>query len=199
MRDQGAPNDSLGTILGPRRDSVKQLSWMVVPSFRPAPWRQGPTGSGRNAARPKMTQKVGAPARLTAAGAGPVAASGWRRARDSNPRPRGYPGSRLAGGCTRPLCDPSGTRSVYEASGHTAEGEGFEPPGLTPCGFQDRRIKPLCHPSWPRGARRCESILNRAGLSQGRRGWATARRLASGPTPRCRAGTPDPDTTTTSA
>ncbi len=32
-----------------------------------------------------------------------------------------------------------------------AEGEGFEPPGLSASGFQDHRIKPLCHPSrWSR-------------------------------------------------
>ena len=30
----------------------------------------------------------------------------WRRERDSNPRPS-YPGKRLAGARTRPLCDPS--------------------------------------------------------------------------------------------
>ena len=29
-----------------------------------------------------------------------------------------------------------------------AEGEGFEPPDLSVCGFQDRRLKPLGHPSW---------------------------------------------------
>jgi hypothetical protein len=31
----------------------------------------------------------------------------------------------------------------------SAEGEGFEPPGrlTAPNGFQDRRIRPLCHPS----------------------------------------------------
>jgi hypothetical protein len=28
-----------------------------------------------------------------------------------------------------------------------AEGEGFEPPDLSVCGFQDRRLKPLGHPS----------------------------------------------------
>ena len=28
-----------------------------------------------------------------------------------------------------------------------AEGEGFEPPGLSSSGFQDRRLKPLGHPS----------------------------------------------------
>src|SRR5437773_12316721 len=39
-----------------------------------------------------------------------------------------------------------------------AEGEGFEPPGrlTAPNGFQDRRIRPLCHPSGlgPRSERR---------------------------------------------
>ena len=52
-----------------------------------------------------------------------------------------------------------------------AEGEGFEPPGLSACGFQDRRIKPLCHPSMlirqetalhvvsaTEGAETCESV-----------------------------------------
>lgn len=28
-----------------------------------------------------------------------------------------------------------------------ADGEGFEPPGLSPNGFQDRRLRPLGHPS----------------------------------------------------
>ncbi len=28
-----------------------------------------------------------------------------------------------------------------------AEGEGFEPPGLSTNGFQDRRFRPLSHPS----------------------------------------------------
>ena len=36
------------------------------------------------------------------------------------------PGSRLAGGCTRPLCDPSRILAKDVAA---AEGEGFEPPG----------------------------------------------------------------------
>ncbi len=29
-----------------------------------------------------------------------------------------------------------------------AEGAGFEPAGVAPNGFQDRRLKPLGHPSW---------------------------------------------------
>ena len=50
------------------------------------------------------------------------------------------PGTRLAGGRTRP---------DYATSPNSAEGEGFEPPvgGNTHSGFQDRRLRPLGHPS----------------------------------------------------
>ena len=73
------------------------------------------------------------------------------------------PGNRLAGGRTRPLCDSSRNRRT-----RTAEGEGFEPPGREPCGFQDRRIKPLCHPSGMRGASVAISIVERQRVAQGR-------------------------------
>ena len=35
----------------------------------------------------------------------------------------------------------------YERCGTMAEEVGFEPTGLAPSGFQDQRIRPLCHPS----------------------------------------------------
>src|SRR5579884_411204 len=57
-----------------------------------------------------------------------------------------------------------------------AEGEGFEPPGHTPSGFQDRRIKPLCHPSVRKRATRLytsDSILNRIVLLKAVAGWST--------------------------
>ena len=42
-----------------------------------------------------------------------------------------------------------------------AEGEGFEPPGLSASDFQDHRIKPLCHPSeWS------SSVVTRIDLRQ---------------------------------
>src|SRR6266487_2938947 len=59
--------------------------------------------------------------------------------RGFEPPSRFYPTNRLAGGCLRPL-------------GHLsklglAEGVGFEPTELSLSGFQDRRLKPLGHPS----------------------------------------------------
>ena len=44
----------------------------------------------------------------------------------------------------------SNARGTRDQKGHTtlpAEGEGFEPPGLSPNCFQDSRNRPLCHPS----------------------------------------------------
>ena len=43
------------------------------------------------------------------------------------------------------------------SSSHTSRGEGvgFEPTGLITNGFQDRRIRPLCHPSLCSSSRRC--------------------------------------------
>ncbi len=49
------------------------------------------------------------------------------------------PHTRLAGGCLRPL--------GHLSTGRLAEGVGFEPTELTLSGFQDRRLKPLGHPS----------------------------------------------------
>src|SRR5262245_11181682 len=79
-----------------------------------------------------------------------------RRGRDSNPR-YSFPYAALARRCLRPLGHLSRvkrTRSVLFA--HVtirlspwplAEEEGFEPPGLSSSGFQDRRLKPLGHSS----------------------------------------------------
>ena len=50
-----------------------------------------------------------------------------------------YPTNRLAGGCLQPLGHLSKTV--------LAEGVGFEPTELSLSGFQDRRLKPLGHPS----------------------------------------------------
>src|SRR5712691_10845905 len=50
-----------------------------------------------------------------------------------------YPTNRLAGGCLKPLGHLS--KPVL------AEGVGFEPTELSLSGFQDRRLKPLGHPS----------------------------------------------------
>ena len=50
-----------------------------------------------------------------------------------------YPTNRLAGGCLQPLGHLS--KSI------PAEGVGFEPTELSLSGFQDRRLKPLGHPS----------------------------------------------------
>ena len=50
-----------------------------------------------------------------------------------------YPINRLAGGCLQPLGHLSKVR--------LAEGVGFEPTELSLSGFQDRRLKPLGHPS----------------------------------------------------
>src|SRR6185436_2409526 len=56
-----------------------------------------------------------------------------------------YPINRLAGGCLQPLGHLSNTC--------LAEGVGFEPTELSLSGFQDRRLKPLGHPSTPCGTR----------------------------------------------
>jgi hypothetical protein len=45
-----------------------------------------------------------------------------------------------------------------------AEGEGFEPPGRWASGFQDHRIKPLCHPS--RWSRALSRALTSASVSE---------------------------------
>src|SRR6058998_3781579 len=47
--------------------------------------------------------------------------------------------NRLAGGCLQPL--------GHLSKLHLAEGVGFEPTELSLSGFQDRRLKPLGHPS----------------------------------------------------
>src|SRR2546426_6343184 len=59
--------------------------------------------------------------------------------RGFEPPDRFYPINRLAGGCLQPLGHLS-TRCL-------AEGVGFEPTELSLSGFQDRRLKPLGHPS----------------------------------------------------
>src|SRR5512146_113672 len=52
---------------------------------------------------------------------------------------RFYPTNRLAGGCLRPL--------GHHSKHGLAEGVGFEPTELALSGFQDRRLRPLGHPS----------------------------------------------------
>src|SRR5436309_13290504 len=59
--------------------------------------------------------------------------------RGFEPPDRFYPTNRLAGGCLQPLGHLSKTV--------LAEGVGFEPTELSLSGFQDRRLKPLGHPS----------------------------------------------------
>src|SRR5258706_239451 len=59
--------------------------------------------------------------------------------RGFEPPSRFYPTNRLAGGCLQPLGHLS--KSIL------AEGVGFEPTELSLSGFQDRRLKPLGHPS----------------------------------------------------
>jgi hypothetical protein len=59
--------------------------------------------------------------------------------RGFEPPSRFYPTNRLAGGCLQPLGHLSKTV--------LAEGVGFEPTELSLSGFQDRRLKPLGHPS----------------------------------------------------
>src|SRR5207344_2260748 len=66
--------------------------------------------------------------------------------RGFEPPDRFYPINRLAGGCLQPLGHLSTTG--------LAEGVGFEPTELSLSGFQDRRLKPLGHPSVPCGTRR---------------------------------------------
>src|SRR3954451_5270978 len=71
----------------------------------------------------------------------------WRRGRDSNPR-YSFPYAALARRCLRPLGHLSGSMLAHVTIRLSpAEGEGFEPPGLSSSGFQDRRLKPLGHPS----------------------------------------------------
>ncbi len=60
--------------------------------------------------------------------------------RGFEPPDRFYPINRLAGGCLQPLGHLSRTVCM-------AEGVGFEPTELSLSGFQDRRLKPLGHPS----------------------------------------------------
>ena len=55
-----------------------------------------------------------------------------------------YPHTRLAGEHHRPLGHLSRCYSLYI---RMAEGVGFEPTVLSYNGFQDRRLKPLGHPS----------------------------------------------------
>ena len=65
--------------------------------------------------------------------------AGVAERRGFEPPDRFYPINRLAGGCLQPLGHLS---KVY-----LAEGVGFEPTELSLSGFQDRRLKPLGHPS----------------------------------------------------
>src|SRR5947207_7922903 len=66
--------------------------------------------------------------------------------RGFEPPDRFYPINRLAGGCLQPTRPP--------LQNCLAEGVGFEPTELSLSGFQDRRLKPLGHPSTPCGTRR---------------------------------------------
>src|ERR1044072_8638459 len=59
--------------------------------------------------------------------------------RGFEPPSRFYPTNRLAGGCLQPL--------GHLSKPGPAEGVGFEPTELSLSGFQDRRLKPLGHPS----------------------------------------------------
>src|SRR5881628_4268801 len=59
--------------------------------------------------------------------------------RGFEPPDRFYPINRLAGGCLQPL--------GHLSKRDLAEGVGFEPTELSLSGFQDRRLKPLGHPS----------------------------------------------------
>lgn len=90
---------------------------------------------------------------------GPLLAE-WRGFEPPN---RFYPINRLAGGCHRPL----GHHSVMRL----AEGVGFEPTELSLSGFQDRRLKPLGHPSAISHRRRRNIGRRAAALNHG-----TARR-----------------------
>src|SRR6266545_5650605 len=65
--------------------------------------------------------------------------------RGFEPPDRFYPINRLAGGCLQPL--------GHLSKRDLAEGVGFEPTELSLSGFQDRRLKPLGHPSAPCGTR----------------------------------------------
>jgi hypothetical protein len=65
----------------------------------------------------------------------------WRRERDLNPRYTFTAYNRLAGDRFRPLSHLSAIEILL------AEGAGFEPARLSPNGFQDRRHRPLGHPS----------------------------------------------------
>ena len=47
----------------------------------------------------------------------------WRRERDSNPRGSSTPPTRLAGGRTRPLCDPSSNKANYSKAAVQPEGK----------------------------------------------------------------------------
>ena len=67
----------------------------------------------------------------------------WRRGRDSNPRRGLCPLNRLAGGSFQPAHAPLRARHSIQL----AEGVGFEPTDLSVNGFQDRRLRPLGHPS----------------------------------------------------
>jgi hypothetical protein len=70
----------------------------------------------------------------------------WRRERDSNPRRRYSPLTRLAGERLQPA-RPSLRVCRRDSVSYVAEGVGFEPTELSLNGFQDRRLKPLGHPS----------------------------------------------------
>ncbi len=79
----------------------------------------------------------------------------WRRERDLNPRYTFTAYNRLAGDRFRPLSHLSAIEILL------AEGAGFEPARLSPNGFQDRRHRPLGHPSsvFHRTCRRAITLL----------------------------------------
>src|SRR5687768_6164417 len=68
---------------------------------------------------------------------------GWREGRDSNPGRSFKPLNRLAGGPIRPLWHLP-AEAMCRAQ-PMAEREGFEPPELALCCFQDSRLQPLGH------------------------------------------------------
>src|SRR5205809_8012131 len=74
--------------------------------------------------------------------------------RGFEPPDRFYPINRLAGGCLQPL--------GHLSKRDLAEGVGFEPTELSLSGFQDRRLKPLGHPSAPCGIRSYATCSNLA-------------------------------------
>ena len=108
LRAASSASGRAGRSRGPPRARAREQVFRTTSRRRPA--RRSPC-SRRGRARPRAcaSRPRSSDSRRSRCGTSMSQAAScavWRRGRDLNPRPS-YPGTRLAGGRTRPLCDPS--------------------------------------------------------------------------------------------